>query len=68
MTTQNPNAIDTSTLVADESIYGWSVEDTNGGRWWPSDEAQALIEAAADPAAEAVRMCEEQPTLGLWLA
>jgi hypothetical protein len=66
MTTQNTNT--NTNLTAENSTYGWSVIDADGGRWWPSDEAQALIDAAADPAAEAVRMCEEQPTLGRWLA
>jgi hypothetical protein len=42
------------------------VIDTNGGSWWPSDEAWQQIDDADDPAAEALRICEESPMRGVW--
>lgn len=45
---------------------GWCVSDSDGGRWWPDEEAQAEILAADDPGAAAVRMCDEEPMRGRW--
>lgn len=42
------------------------VRDANGGVWWPSDEASEAIEGAADPEAEALRICREEPMRGVW--
>lgn len=44
----------------------WTVCDLAGGQWWPSAEADADIEAAADPAARAVEICEREPMRGEW--
>lgn len=60
MTTNETN------LTAIENVHGWSVEDAEGGRWWPDEEAQAEIEAADDPAARAVEICLEDPMRGEW--
>lgn len=56
----------TTTLTAEQLTYGWTVLDPEGGRWWPSEEAAAEIEAAADPAAEAVRIATQEPMRGTW--
>ena len=53
-------------LSAERSIYGWSVVDARGGRWWPSDEAQELIEAAENPAYAALRGCISGELRGEW--
>jgi len=44
------------------SIYGWSVADPAGGRWWPDASAQAEI----DSAEAAIRLCETAPMRGEW--
>lgn len=62
------NATDTDTtpaLTAELLSDGWSVTDGTM-RWWPSDDAADKIEAATDPAAEAVRICEQAPMRGQW--
>jgi hypothetical protein len=60
MTTQNEEC------YAEENISGWSVIDPAGGRWWPSEEAEKEIEAAEDPAARAVMICDSEPARGEW--
>lgn len=52
--------------IATKNADGWSVEDPNGGVWWPDNEARREIEGAADPAREAVRICATSPMLGRW--
>ena len=42
------------------------VEDTEGGVWWPNDDAQTAIQAADDPKAAAIKMCDETPMRGEW--
>ncbi len=42
------------------------VVDTEGGVWWPSEDAAAEIEAAEDPAQAAVEMCQAAPMRGVW--
>ena len=54
-------------LYAQRLTAGWSVVDPQGGRWWPSDEAAAEIETAEDPAATAIRICEDAPHRGKWM-
>ena len=55
-------------LSAEENVYGWHVIDFRGGVWWPNDDASAEIEASDDPAAAAVRICEEADERGEWSA
>ena len=43
-----------------------TVVDSEGGRWWPNEDAEAEIEAADDPEATAIRICESQPMRGVW--
>lgn len=43
----------------------WTVADTSGNRWWPGPCAMLTIEAAAFPASEAIRLCQETGT-GVW--
>ena len=50
----------------DGEIEAIGVEDTDGGVWWPNDEANAEIMASADPQATALTMCEAEPTRGEW--
>ena len=54
------------TLTVDGSLETWSVTDSNGGRWWPSDEAEIAINAASSPADEALRICTAEPMRGEW--
>ena len=42
------------------------VRDSEGGVWWPSDEARAEIEASPDPEATALMIAEDHPTRGAW--
>ena len=42
------------------------VEDTEGGVWWPNDEAQQEIQSTGDPKSAAITMCAETPMLGEW--
>ena len=55
-----------STMTAYEYSQGWSVEDSDGGIWWPSDEAKAEIEQSDDPESAAEIMCRTEPTRGEW--
>lgn len=59
---------DNSTLTSIE-LYGIiCVEDTDGGVWWPSDEAIDEINAADDPGARAIEICVAEPMRGTWHA
>ena len=42
------------------------VVDPDGGTWAPSEEAAEEINAADDPAAKAIEICESAPTRGEW--
>lgn len=54
------------TLIPETRHGVMTVLDTDGGRWWPSDEALAEIEASDDPEATALRICENEPMRGQW--
>lgn len=41
--------------------------DTEGGVWWPTEEARKMIECADDPEAEAFRL-EREGGNGMWRA
>lgn len=56
------------TLTAHENIDGWHVVDSQGGTWWPSDEAADEIQAASDPEQAALAMCRTQNMRGTWKA
>lgn len=56
------------TLTADVSDDSVSVRDSEGGVWWPSDEAKSEILETTDPAARAVEICDAQPMRGKWHA
>lgn len=51
-----------TTMTVETFTTGWAVVDSEGGRWWPSEEALALVEAGADP----VALCKARPQLGRW--
>lgn len=53
-------------LTAVETDGTWAVDDEDGGRWFPGDDAEAEILASEDPAATAVHICREQPMRGEW--
>jgi len=45
----------------------WTVADIRGGGvWWPDAATSAEIAEAADPAARAVKICDEEPMRGRW--
>lgn len=50
----------------DGEIEAIGVEDTEGGVWWPNDDAQEEIQKADNPKAAAIKMCDETPTRGEW--
>jgi hypothetical protein len=54
------------TLTTDTLHDTIVVRDSEGGVWWPSDDAIAEIEAADDPHAKALEICENQPMRGEW--
>jgi len=56
------------TLTGDEFYGSWAVRDSRGGIWYPNDAASSEIEAASDPAAEAVRICRTAQESGAWFA
>ena len=53
-------------LTAEIRHNTWTVNDSDGGVWWPSDEASEEIDAAVDPAAKAVAVCDAAPMRGEW--
>lgn len=53
-----------STITDSEGNHG--VKDSEGGVWWPTDAAQAEIQASADPEQAALEMCETSPKRGEW--
>jgi hypothetical protein len=55
------------TLIAEMRHKTWTVTDTEGGVWWPNDEASAQINAADNPEAEAVRIANTEPMRGTWV-
>ena len=56
----------TETLRTETRHDTITVRDVEGGVWWPSEEAHEAIWAAADPAAEALRICRDEPMRGTW--
>ena len=62
--TNTGNEMSNLTLAAD-TLHGiLTVLDSDGGRWWPSADAQAEIAAASNPEAAAVEMCKTSPDRG----
>ena len=55
-----------SNLSAIQLHDTWAVEDSDGGIWHPDSETASVIEASADPAAEAVMICDSEPMRGTW--
>jgi len=45
---------------------GYAVEDTDGGIWWPDDDAQEEIAESRDPERSALQMAQRQPRRGIW--
>lgn len=54
------------TLYAEVMDDHLVVVDTEGGVWWPLEEAAVEIEAAEDPAQAAIEMCQAAPMRGVW--
>ncbi len=54
------------TLHADETTDGWTVVDSNGGRWWPHDDESEAIARSANPAVTVLALCRQEPTRGTW--
>lgn len=52
------------TVEVRDGVY--VVVDAEGGVWWPHEAASREIEAAADPEALALRICNETPMRGEW--
>ena len=48
-------------LKADRTDNTLTVIDSDGGRWWPTNDATDEIDSAQDPAAVAVAMCAAAP-------
>jgi hypothetical protein len=41
--------------------------DTEGGTWWPDEDAESEINAAANPEAKAIEICDQEPDRGTWM-
>lgn len=54
------------TLTAKRSGDGWTVRDAEGGVWHPDAEAVGEIQAAGNPEAVALRICDTEPMRGAW--
>ena len=54
------------TLYAEVMDDHLVVVDTEGGVWWPREEAAAEIAAAEDAAQAAIEMCQAAPMRGVW--
>jgi len=59
-------AREADTLTAEENTYGFRVEDSEGGVWWPNEETAEIINAAPNPAAMAIRIAACDPSAGTW--
>ena len=46
----------------------WTVDDPEGGTWWPDDNLVSHLTEVEDPAAEVLRVCREAPYRGRWVA
>jgi hypothetical protein len=66
-TTKSSNSSGTLTTYYSEAA-GWRVQDSNGGVWWPSSEAEDLIDAEPEArrARKAMELCQYAPTMGFW--
>ena len=53
-------------LTPRHNVDGWHVVDTDGGVWWPNEDARTELEHADDAAALAVVICQDAPTRGEW--
>ncbi len=51
---------------AERMGFVWTVLDSDGSRWWPSDEVIAELDRSDDPARDVVWICIEAPTRGHW--
>lgn len=63
---EDSEGVDDDTLTATHNRYGWSVEDSEGGRWWPDADTKTEIEESDDPEATALRICRDDPGRGTW--
>lgn len=45
----------------------YTVLDTEGGRWWPNNEAIDEINSSDSPEQTALRICKEEPMRGHWI-
>ena len=51
---------DDPTRYTAQTCHGtWTVEDEQGGRWWPTEGTQARILLSADPEDEAIKLMIE---------
>ena len=59
-------------LTPKHNVNGWHVVDTDGGVWWPNEDAQVELGRAEDAAsfeyaaALAVAICQDAPLRGEW--
>jgi len=54
-------------LVVKSELDGvFVVEDTEGGIWWPSKDAQIEIENSKNSERKAIEICEKEPMRGTW--
>lgn len=54
------------TLTVDTLQSTPVVRDSEGGVWWPSEEALDEIRASSDPEVTAIRICTQEPMRGTW--
>lgn len=58
--------IQPSVLTAEIDDDAICVRDSHGGVWYPDEDAEAEIRAAADPEARAVEVARTEPMRGTW--
>lgn len=56
-----------TTLTAQLRHDRMTVQDSDGGRWWPTDAGQNVIDASEDPEGEAISLAESHDRkMGEW--
>lgn len=54
------------TYTAQERDGVWTVDDSRGGTWWPSEDAIDLIDRSSDPEGLAISLASEGVRFGEW--
>ncbi len=58
--------IEDTSARASKNIHGWHVIDSDGGIWWPGEDADREIEESDEPEQTALAIFKESPMRGIW--